>query len=259
MTRELRYRPTGVLFYLVFALSLILSKSSKVFFCNLTIQDPQTGIYQAAAAILGVVAILLTSDAIGFVLSSLYIFWWNILRGRFRLGKGGFSKEYRKLAYDIKSYIIAQYRNIDIASGIVEEHKSAVKTDYLKAQHQKFEKQLEFYSAEVFLSYFWQQAPSSITEWVSRRFTVFFAGVSTILGILLGLLISGVVIMVCNLGWTASNTYVTIIFIIFIIVVGLNANYVRNEAWQMIDVWFAGVLNPRMRSIFNTIKKDTTN
>ncbi len=241
MTRELRLRPAGILFYTVLALSLVATQVSEDFLRNLPSQPAQADIYQAVTAILGLGALLFTSDAIGYVFSTVHVFLWNIVRGRFRQGSGGYSAEWHRLGYDLKGHIVQQYKNTPT-------------TPNDTVNHLKFEKQWESYSADVFLSYFWQQAPSGIVDWAMRRHTAFFAGMSTVIGIGLGLALSAIIIWAWKLGWTPTNTGIAITSVVLALVIYRNAQYSRSEAWQIIDLWLAGKLNPRLRTVLDELR-----
>jgi hypothetical protein len=251
MTRELRLGAAGILFYLVFAFNLlatrasqdllgIMSSSSQTTSSQITSAD----IYQGVTAVVGVGALLFTSDSIGYLFGSFYIFYWNDVRGRFQKGKGGYSAEWRKLSYDIKTYVIEQY-------------KIARKTSDKDALHSKFEEQWESYSADVFLAYFWQRAPRDIVDWGVRRHTAFFTGMSTIIGICFGLILSVTIIMVSKMGWTAINTGITVAAAILILMIYSNAEHARSEAWQIIDLWLANAFNPHLAPILNQVQQST--
>lgn len=244
MAREVRLRPAGMLFYVVLASSLLMTQAGQGFLFNLLSQSTQADIYQAVAAILGVGALLFTSEGVGYVFETMHFFIWNVVRGRFQQGKGGFSAEWERLGYNrLKSHIIDQY-------------ESASKTPGGDGQHQKFEKQWKTYSADVFLSYFWQQAPVRIVNWAGRRNDAFIAGMSNVIGIALGLVVSLIVIWAWNMGWTVFNTCITIALALLILMICWNAQYARNEAWQIVDLWLAGILNPRLHAILNNIQTE---
>jgi hypothetical protein len=104
-------------------------------------------------------------------------------------------------------------------------------------------------------SFFWyrDRHENPIDEWHIRRYTAFFTGWASIVGIVLAQLISLLVICGFDFGMTTSN-YVWI-FCSFLLILGLivnGMNAMRN-ALQALDLWIAGATNPRFRSVLNKI------
>lgn len=250
MTRELRYGAAGIIFYLLLVLNLLATQYSrnllqKLFLPLLTTssQIDSANTYQVIIAIIGLGALIFTSNTIGYLFGSIYIFLWNNIPGRFHRGEGGYSAEWKKLSYDIKTLIIEKYKQ---ASRQLEENPS----------HDKFERQWETYSADVFLSYFWQRAPRDIVDWAVRRHTAFLTGMSTIIGISLALLLSITLIIGSNLGWNFSNFIISTVGFLMIFIIYNNAQHARSEAWQIIDLWLAHSLNPYLTPILDqTLQK----
>ena len=176
MTRETRFRISGLLFYALFILNLFATCTGQRFLGNLSPQSKQIDTYQAVAALVGVGALLFTSDVVGYILGTLCYFFWDPL-AILRKGKFGYAAEMEKLGYDLKSIIIELYKN-------------SQEKDDSETLHKKFEGQWEAYSPDVFLSYIFQQAPPSIVGWTSRRHTALFAGMAAELAIFLGLIFS---------------------------------------------------------------------
>jgi hypothetical protein len=239
MSRDLRIRSAGILFYIVLAMSLLVTHVSVNFLRNLSFQPAQTDFYQLVTAALGLGTILFTSDAIGYLFSSIHIFMWNIVRGRFHQGRGGYSAEWQRLEYDLKAHIIKEF-------------SLALRSSADQDRHRKIQKRWESYSSDVFLSYFWQQAPQGIVDWTSRRHTAFFTGMSTVIAIGLGLSISAIVISAFRMGWTNANWYITAISAIVAFMLYMNAQYARKEAFEIMDLWLSGKLNPQLQKILSS-------
>lgn len=257
MTRELRLGAAGILFYLVFALNLLTTQASQNLLgttfslsqatSSQIASSPQitsVDIYQGIAAVVGLGALFFTSDSIGYLFGSIYIYFWNNVSGGFRKGRGGYSAEWRKLSYDVKAHVVEQYER-------------AREIPIKDTQHLKFEKQWESYSADVFLAYFWQRAPRDIVDWGVRRHTAFFTGMSTIIGIGFGLILSTAIIVLSNMGWTPINTSIAIAAVILILMIHNNAEHARSEAWQIIDLWLANAFNAHLAPILNQIRQIT--
>lgn len=228
--REVRFRFIGVLFYIIFLVSLLLTQGGVSLVRDL---PTQSNLYQVIVAVVGLGALLFTSEAVGYLFNNIFLFLWNI-RGGFKPTFGGYSLEWNKLSYNLKRKIIEHYENISSNSN-------------QEQQHQRFDKRWKGYSADVFSSYFWQQSPKSLVEWVVRRHTVYFTSMSAIIGIISSLLLSGIVTWGFGLGWTVANT----VFILFLaglmIMIWFNAQCARIEGRQMIDLWLSGALNPKMQ------------
>jgi hypothetical protein len=244
MGREMRWRTAGILFYIVALSSLLLTKAGEEFIRNLFNNLDQLDVYQLVVGLIGVGVGVFTSDAVGYVISTVVFFWWEILLGKFRSGEGGYSSEYQKrAAYNIKDIIIERY--------------GQTKMKISKApQHEKFELQWKTYSADVFLSYIWQYAPSYIDNWDTRRYTIFFTNLSTATGILLGFITSIILIFIWNMGWTLSNYLIAVIVLSITIMLIWNADAARKEGWQMVDLWVAGIINPRLKKVLDDLKSN---
>lgn len=241
MTIELRLRAAGMLFYIVLLLNLLASRFFGVSVLNNISPQPDT--FQTLATLAGAGALIFTSEAIGFIFNSIFVFFWNNVRG---IGQkaGGYSTEWLKLGYEPKRYIIELYKNT----------KGSV---LRKRQDEKFENQWETYNADIFLSYLWQNfAPPPVKDWVNRRHTAFFAGMSTVVAIGLSIILSVVLIKTYSLGWTLINSYICVFSTLLMFVFFANAQYARKEVWQTIDLWLAGLLNTRLRTILDAFQDE---
>lgn len=243
MTRETRFRISGLLFYALFILNLFATRIGQCFLDKLSSQSEQADIYQAVIALVGVGALLFTSDVIGYILSTVcYVFWSNNPLAIFK-GEVGYAAEMEKeLGYNLKNIITKLYKN-------------SQETDDSETLHKKFEGQWETYSPDVFFSYIFQQAPPSIAGWTSRRHTAFFAGIAATWAIVVGIILSIGAICFFKMGWTSVNTFLLILSIILLKILHRNAQQARKEAWQMIDLWIARALNPNLRTILRRMEK----
>lgn len=84
MTREFRLRPAGLLFYSIIALNLLLSDAARHYILNLMSAGSESGLFQSVVAVLSVGFLVFTSDVIGYVFSSIDVFFWNLSNGRLR-------------------------------------------------------------------------------------------------------------------------------------------------------------------------------
>src|ERR1700690_1489955 len=135
MTREFRLSTAGVLFYIILAVNLLVSEIAEKFLLNLSSQSASNNIYQGIISVISLGALLFTSDAIGYLFSSIHIFWWNVVGGIFNQGQSGYSAECQKLSYDLKAYIINEY------------NQSSEKTKKTW-ENSKFERQWQSYTAD---------------------------------------------------------------------------------------------------------------
>ena len=224
-------------------LNLFATRIGQCFLGKLSSQSEQADIYQAVIALVGVGALLFTSDVIGYILSTVYYVFWNNPLAILRKGEVGYAAEMeKKLGYNLKNIVIKLYKN-------------SQETDDSEILHKKFEGQWEAYSSDVFLSYIFHHAPQPIVGWTSRRHTAFFAGIAATLAIALGFILSTVAIFSFKMGWTSVNTSLSILSIILLTILHRNAQQARTEAWQMIDLWIARALNPNLRTILRRIEQ----
>lgn len=245
MIRELRLRLSGVLFYFVFALNLASSEKGINFLFALPADPNKYALYQVVIAVVGLGTILFTSEAIGYVFSNLHLLWWNILRGRFKHEKAGYSAEWRKFGYDLKNTILTMYGRFENQVG--------------DKCHEKFERQWENHSTDVFVSYFWQQAPKGIVDWAMRRHTAYFTGIATVIGQASGYFLSALIISRFHLNWTYLNVIIFIFTFFLSATIYWNAQHSRNEAWQIMDIYMARVLNKKLKQVLNEIDQKLRN
>ena len=235
LDREFRFRPAGMVFYLVLALNLLLTQTGLDLVRDLQLK---TDIPQAVAAIFATGILLFTSDSVGYLFTSLVVFHFN--------ARGGYSRDYRtRLGYrDFKQRIIDYYFNDP--HPIAEESK-----------HKRFEEQWLRYSEEAFMAYFFWHLfqDNPLDDWFTRRFSAYFAGLSAALAIVIGLALSMVLTCAFQMHWTPVNTWVTAVSLLFCIVLGSNAVRARRDTWPIVDLWVAGILNPRIRSIRDHLRQ----
>lgn len=269
MPREMRYRTAGILFYLVVILNLALTQQGQnlvsALFASATPSPSPTqtvsplptpssspapmptcspstnsdaGKLWMAAFTAGVAAF--TSDAVGFALSALFFCIWQL--------RGGYSALWKKnLSYNPKDFILTEYR------------KSYRGAPDEASLHRRFEERWDSYSLEVFLSYVWQYAPKRLDEWHSRRLTVFFAYWSSILGVVLGFVVSFTLSCAFHLCLTPVHMWIALIATFFVGLFCFNAWQVKKDVRQIVDLCVAGLLNPGLRMTMEGIKDGSVN
>jgi len=245
----MRYRNTGILFYLAVVLSLGATQEGQCFIRNLllnAIKPDVANVFELVVAVFSLGIGVFTSDAVGFVLNTVFFFFWENVGGRLRPGEGGYSKQLEECGYDLRGFIISEY------------DRSGPEATGRNDLHQKFEKQWTSYSANVFLSFIWHHAPKYIDDWVTRRYNVFFTHWSSLVGIVLGFILSIALIWTWHLHLTCAYFWIVIVAVGFVFIFYRQAQYAKHEALQMHDLWVAGVINPRLRRILRKIGEDAS-
>jgi hypothetical protein len=112
------------------------------------------------------------------------------------------------------------------------------------------------FTADVFLSFFWQQGPKGLVEWVSRRNTVFIKACTSLGAAILGLIVYVVLVwsayFSCRCWSAAAVCGVAGLFLVPTMWGGLNA---RKEARQMVDLWFGSLFDDEVRGRLTEIRK----
>lgn len=236
MGREFRFRPSGMIFYIILLLNLLGSEAgTDLIQALLSDVDVNRGV----AAIVSTGILLFTSDSIGYLFNSAVFFIFRLW--------GGYSRDYRtRLGYrNFKQAIIDQYTALEEST---EGHW----------QHKQFEQQWGKYNEEVFMAYFfWHQVghKNPLDDWHVRRWSAYMTGMTTVLGIAAGLIFSSVFILAFQLNFSVCNAIIGAISLGMMAILWANASQARKQAWQIVDLWLAGILNPQVRSIRNGFRK----
>jgi quercetin dioxygenase-like cupin family protein len=233
---EARTRYAGVLFYLVFVLFLSSTESGMKFIQAL---PGNLDLSQVIITVIAVGVAFFTSEPIGFVFNSLYVFLWNAKGGR-RPEFGGYAAEWKKkLSYDFAEKIV--------------EYKAGSKHEAQEQGTQASKERWKEYGPDVFLSYFWQQAPPTLVQWVSRRHTALFVANSGIVAIASALLLSTIPVTAWGMGVTAATYVVVAMSLVLAFILYYNGRPARTEAWQMIDLWMHQAFDPQMGKALDDI------
>lgn len=239
MSREIRINLSGTLFLIFFAINVAVTNKSIDFLRALFTQTNVPKIHQVIVALFGLVAIFLTSHAVGYIFSSAYLFSYTKIKSRKKRGGSFYSMESDFLSYDIKNLLRKNY--------------SKTSSEDKEGQHAKFDKQWLAYEPDVFVGFFWNQAPESLVSWVSRRQTVFFAGMTNFLSIICGIVLSYGIIFYSDLGWSYIHTGVALCSFYALSAIYSNAQYARKEARQLVDLWFAAKQNRKFEMACNEV------
>jgi len=204
--RELRISVPGWIFAITFVLNLV--------FCPEFVkwlQDPKTILgLKTSGEILPIVLGIFTifgASPVGFILSSIVFYFFNLRKGYHRIWEKNFPKIYLE-KFDEK------IKEIPFKKPIKEKE-----------------------ALDSLFSFYWQKSDNKdLTDWVSRRFTTYFLNGSIILAMILGYIFSWVLIY--NLTKYRSHNLIIIIGILFtsIILYG-NARHTVNDAVNLIVIW----------------------
>lgn len=241
MEREQRLRFIGFLFYAVLVLQLALTVEGTKFLGRVVSDTPDsapavecapTDWPGAVPALLGLVVVFFSSEASGYLLSSITTWVWNRM--------GGYSGVWkRNLGTDLRAHIVECY----CAPETDNTNKSAGK--------KIFEDRLNKLNVDVLLNYFWQTCPERLVLWEERRVTAFFIGCYAACAIgLANILGAG---LACKyLGFTSWNTAVLVGSILFLVAILWNARSSYTEMWQIIDLWQGRLFDPTLHSVLRT-------
>jgi len=238
MTREARIRSAGILFYTVLLVTLLLTDKGWQFIINIFTNMSEKADW--AGTLIAVVvfgAMIFTSDAMGWVFSAITQLLLSLGGG---VPPGYFyAMEWRNLTYNLKDKTIEEY----------EKQRALQHSD----KDAGLDERWKGYSDDVFLSYFWQQGPQALVEWVSRRHTRFWVGASSAVGMALALLLSIVLTGTLHLGTTVVWWLAVIILAVVLVIFWLTSASARTEAWQMTDIWLRAAFDPHMGKTLNSM------
>jgi hypothetical protein len=251
MEREQRLRFIGFLFYAVLVLQLALTEEGTTFLRRvLSVQADSAVIAQsessdsaaavgsdptdwtgAVPALLGLGVVFFSSEASGYLLSSITTSLWNLM--------GGYSGVWkRNLRKDLKSHIVDLY---------AVKAESAVES----AGQKMFDDRLKKLNVDVLLNYFWQTCPERLILWEERRVTAFFIGCYAAFAIGLANAL-GTALAWKWLGFTSWNGAVLVASILFLLAILCNARSSYIEMWQIIDLWQERLFDPTLHSVLRT-------
>lgn len=240
MEREQRLRFVGILFYAVLVLHLALTREgSELIQTMLTEQPDSTGVVSdqpdlagLVPALVGLGVVFFSSEAFGYLLSSITQSLWNLLDGYSGVWK-------RKLFTNLRCYIVDCYS-----------HK--LRSAEQPAGKRIPQERLKKYNLDVLLNYFWQTCPERLIIWAEHRATAFLVGSYAVTAIALADLLACLLVGWRGLGWTSCNTVWLIVTIGFLALIIWNACCAYKELWQVIDLWQGRLFDPILHSVLRT-------
>ena len=230
--RPERHKYVGYIFYVTALVNLLLSQKGMTFIGDLLdfLSTQTTSAFNFLVALAALVSLLITSEAIGYIFSNIFSLYWN--------WRGGYSSEWAKCGYNIKDTLKSRYSQKNVSN-----------------QEEKWQNP----GHDVVLSYFWQRGDRHIVEWVSRRHTMFFTGMSALIGFGCALILSSVIILTLGLGWHALNWVVVGIAVIFMVIIWFNSHFEKKAARQMVDLWLSTLFDANMQSATRDIEQHVQN
>ena len=217
MTREMRFKFIGITFYIVLLANLLLTKDAQLFLeqCQSAELSPQVII-----AALSFGAMLLTSDAIGYLFGTVFLFIWDVFFG-------GWSWFYGDIGVDKR--VLKAYR---AARGKVSESD-------------KLENELRTFVHDAFFSYFWHRAPKGLAAWASRRHLAFLINCSIIIAFCAAY---GLSIAIVGASALLTAAHCVLHLVVFALIVMLVANFLFSlrDIKQLATLWFRGGFNEKL-------------
>lgn len=222
MTRDMRFRFIGVVFY-VFVLAGILM-TERAWDSLLSCADG-SGVATAQLVIsaVGVGAVLLTSEAIGYLFGTVFLVIFEL--------RGGWSRIWKPLlesdsAPDELKTLIRDMQ----ANRAERKSKKIFRRLFLVSRRE------DPFLDDVFFSYVWQQAPKELVNWPLRRSLSFINNWSMVVALAFAWLISAVPILCFGLHQRLLIPLLLTAVLAWALIA--NAFQNKNELVQFIDVCF---------------------
>jgi hypothetical protein len=212
--REIRFKFTGTLFYIVVIMNLLLThKGLKLIgdIPNILTVSPAVSFI---SVLLSLSALLFTSNAIDYAISSIVCRW------------------YERVSFRFCDTYLTRVRHL------MERYGQEIR----KRFPHLVPKSKEYSELDVIHSCLWQRGPKPLIEWCVRRDDAFLTATTAYVGITLGWILS--VVLICNLSlsWSDWNSYFLIILLLFWWIFRKNARCAFDEYWQMINLWYPNLL-----------------
>lgn len=208
--RQQRIRYVGLLFFATVSASLLTTSSGLTAILDFWRNPSASQSSILAVAITGGIAFF-SAEEIGFIFNGVFAAFWRL--------RGGYSGEWKRLDHNFKKIVLEKS---PLDAGLGE------------------------YREDVFLSYFWQQGPKPVVEWVSRRYDVFFSGMTAITGLTVASIISCLSIWWFTMGFTYWHVLILGVALALIGTIRYNSVAAKTEGWQMVDLWARGKGDPVM-------------
>ena len=232
MDRSFRFRVSGMVFFIITILHLVVTTSGRTFIISLGSGQDTTN--KLLLAIIPSALVIFTSDAIGYIFSSIFQYYFNY--------RGGYAKLYKQGIGNLKKYIIDHYNKIEMP----------LDNEPLL---EGLSKRLKKYNTEQFLIYyFWHRpggADENLHKWIERRFNAYFTAYSVIIALILGTILSFSIIC-CYLAFNCMNGLIFLISILIALLIRRNGENALKDAVSITDLHISGFINPRVKEMVQT-------
>jgi hypothetical protein len=228
-------------FFTALATALLVTEQAQ---CLLQALLSDGGSNDVVVAAIGAAALLFTSEGAGFVLSSLWMFWWYLRAGKSR-SFSGYSLMWSDLAYDIKK---------QLTDRLSSQNRLA---SQLETEQPLWALRLEDYSADVYLSYFWQQAPAELVQWVSRRVTTYLICMSACTATAVAVGTSSAMIQLLGFGWTGWNWLILFLECVLAFIFYFDGKVAYREGFHMLELWETAMFEPELRTELTRMERDS--
>ena len=237
MDRDFRNKPAGLIFITVLTIGLLFSVEGSEFIKASFVENHDIPLL----SVLGIIIVLLSSDAFGYIFVSLGYFLFNSI--------GGYSIIFSRLIIykDFKHKIIDYFTKNNTTH-----NKSGMVTN------EDLKDRLTHISSEVLHVYFYwykEGSQNPYDAWLIRRYSAFITAISVILSLLIGNVLVTCLMKLWSLTWSSINTIIAITSIFICFVMFYNGLRAITEAVQLHDLWISGKDNPQFINTYNWIHK----
>jgi len=234
MERGFRFRAAGLLFYVLVGLHLA-SSPGLGHWLSSAIQDGD--LLAALTAAIAAGLLLFTSDAIGYLFSSMFVFAFNVL--------GGYATMYRhRLANNA-------YRD-----AILEEVSRPLPRGRYAIPPGPFNESLADLNHDQLLCFFlWhvEDVSGQLDDWVERRHTAYFTGWTAVLALALATLLPGLLAGSGLIAFSTVNWFIIAGTAILSAMLVFNAEKAMRDNFGVLDLAIARKLNPRVRAVYERL------
>jgi hypothetical protein len=241
MTRDMRFRFIGLVFYVLLVMNILMTNQvwRSLFGCG----NGNSGI-GTAQVIIGAVslgAVLFTSEAMGYLFGTVFLVIWEYFGGWSKVWSGLKARE-KALGTDGKEHGRALQALVDNSADPNCEPKGsksrrgAAKCKALLRRVFLFRAKGDPLLEDVFFSYFWQRAPKDLVDWPLRRSLSVVTNGSIVVALAFAWLASIVPIACWGIRWRLLIPIVFTLILLWALV--SNASQNRRELAEFVAVCF---------------------
>lgn len=229
MGREFRLRVSGILFFIIFLLQIVMTKEGLSFIVQI-IESPET--LQVIISIAAGVFLFFASDSVGYIFGTFFMLIFNLY--------GGYSEIFKKHFGKLDELLLQKY---------IFFHK----TEPITEDSYNFRERFAEFNTEQKLVYFFWHNETGVTEridkWVERRFNAYFIAYGSLVAVLCASILSVCIISSNHMGFSSSNYVFFVITAVFCISLILSAEFAMKDAVRIVDLQIASFLDPAIYEI----------